>query len=313
MSDDNAGTASDSDKKKSSKEDEGKDEEGEGKKSRPRIDHVNAPTGEDEVEVIQPSEEQGEKAGGSDDGGGGGADESVGGEVTKEEEHAEDLLLPASSSVEALVSTSPAPGSSANTTTGLFWMKLCLILGMCICLVTLLLLFFTRFKRRGDEAPQAAAAAVSAASAAAAAWGQRCSWLGALLVPSSVGTVAVASYLYYRYSEEALAGQRRRQNYLNAFKVASVVAAVGIGLGYKRVFRRPAPQTQSFHVSWRLFEYVVLGVIAMSLAKLAFVVTSLKKRKRRRRRSRKASKEKSALSKYYSASKPSTKFLSSTR
>ena len=170
----------------------------------------------------------------------------------------------------------------------LFFMKAALIVGMSICLAVLLLLTLARIKRRQmaatDDLQQARRGILGWAGLgpSAAEGGQEHTLLGKISVPVSICTVILASYLFYLYEQEVLARQRQRQTAWNWMKVGIITVIVGLGLGYRRVFRQPSDQ--AFHVAWRLFVYCFLGILAMSLAKLAFVVTSLKPKRRGRTR-----------------------------
>ncbi len=190
---------------------------------------------------------------------------------------------PASAPASAPGSASASPPEPKKTSRGLFYIKTGLIIGMSICLAVLLLLTLARIKKRQmasleeQERQRWFGWFRGGSTVSVDAGGSDHGWLGKLSVPVAIGIVIAGSTLFYMYEQEVLSRQRQRQALWNWMKVGTILTIIGLGMGYKRVFAKD--EQEPFHISWRLFVYCFLGVVAMSLAKLTFVVTNVKKKK----------------------------------
>ena len=151
-------------------------------------------------------------------------------------------------------------------------LRMGLLVGMSICLGVLLLLTLTRMRKRQLQMRMDVMASQMSPTFGFLPniMGQtQHSFLGRMAPPFAIFTVTMAAYLFYQYEQEVMAAQRHRQFWWNFMKVGIISILVGLSLGYQYRIYKPHHARQHFLVSWRLFVYVLLGVSAMALAKLA--------------------------------------------
>ena len=150
-------------------------------------------------------------------------------------------------------------------------LRMGLLVGMAVCLSVLLLLTLTRMRKRQLQMDSMASQLQPRSFKMIPGFGGegQHSFLGMFTTPLAIFTVTVAGYLFYQYEQEVLAAQRHRQTYWNFMKVGIISILVGLSLGYQyRSSTKPSQSSRPFLVSWRLFVYFILGVVAIASAKV---------------------------------------------
>ncbi len=188
---------------------------------------------------------------------------------------------PAPSRLSVTVETSADEEAHTVGSRRLFVLKVGLLIGSSIILAVLLLLALAKIKKRQMAAKDESGRVVyrdGVMVRVAADDDKGHVALGILAVPIAIIAVAIAAVLLFQHEQQILHSQRSRMNTWNWMKVGLLFIIVGLFVGYGQYIRTP-PEGRPFHVSWRIFVYLLLGIVAMAMAKLANRATRTNKSK----------------------------------